>query len=111
MGKITALHPKPHPLKGKRVVFNARAGKEDNSLKDGDTVTVIDWHDRENHGKGWRDLFGDDYRSPATGYNKRRSRKPTGLPRDEEVVIVYTKAGEVRAVHQTEIGEEHGTTE
>lgn len=109
MGKITARHPKPHPLKGKRVVFNARAGDTDGSLTNGAVVTVIDWYDRENLGRGWMETFGDDYRSPATGYNKRRSRKPLGLPRDEEVVVVYTKTGEIRAVHQSEIGEEaHG---
>ena len=108
MGKITALHPMPHPLKGERVVFRAKAGAEDGSLHDGAVVTVIDWHDRENHGQGWRDLFGDDYRSPATGYHRRRSRKPTGLPRDEQVVLVYTGSGEIRAIHQSEIGETDG---
>lgn len=108
MGKITALHPKPHPLRGEKVVFRALAGMQDGSLRDGEPVTILDWHDRQNKGRGWRETFGDDYRSPATGYNRRRSRKPTGLPRDEEVVVVYTSTGEIRAIHQKEIGEVYG---
>lgn len=102
MGRITADHPKPHELSGQRVMFLAKAGPRDGSLRDGDPVTVIDWYDRET-GKTWLEVFGDDRRSPATRYADRRRKKPSGTPKDNNVVLVYTSSGEKVAVHQSEI--------
>lgn len=106
MTKPTNDHKFPHPLAKTRVRF---LGANDALVRHGDILTVVDWFDRVTQ-TDWRETFGDDYKSPATLYAKRRGRHP-GIPKDNKVVMAYDKYGRQIAVHEQEIGAVDGQEE
>lgn len=107
---VGPIHKFRHPKHKQKVHVHLLAGTRDGDLRDGSVVTVVDWFDRVN-GDTWQNTFGDDPRSMATGYANRRKRNPPAIRRDDEVVVVYTRTGQRRAVHETEIGELYGSQE
>jgi hypothetical protein len=84
------IHKDPHPLRHRRVDVEGQAG----------SFAVLDWFDRET-GQTWNDLR--DYNRLATNYSGRRRMKK--LPKDNEVVVLYTAMGGTFAAHASEIRE------